>query len=176
MTQTGEQARGRQAHEARANEAQAQGVTGRSLDDFHMRLLRALHAQRSYMRSQLGALGLGPGQPKLLVYLAAHGPSTQRQIAAFFECDPGAVSRMLDALGRDGFVTAQPGRDRRTRTVALTDRGLAAARSWDELCDGECEVALAGFSPEERRQFMDFLARAHANLRDALGRGEVAHA
>ena len=143
---------------------------GRSLDDFHMRLLRALHAQRTFLRARLGELGLGPGQPKLLVYLAVQGSANQREIADFFECDPGAVSRMLDALARAGFVTAAPGRDRRTRSVQLTERGREAAVAWDECCDEEVEAALAGFSPAERAQFMDYLARAHANLRSALKR------
>lgn len=149
---------------------------GRSLDDFHMRLLRALHAQRSFLRGHLGELGLGPGQPKLLVYLAAHGPATQRELADFFECDPGAISRMLDALSRAGFVAAAPGRDRRTRAVQVTKRGHAAAVAWDERCDEEEDAALAGFSPAERAQFMDFLARAHANLRGGAQGGEARHA
>lgn len=148
---------------------------GRSLDDFHMRLLRALNAQRTFLRAHLGELGLGPGQPKLLVYLAVQGSATQREIADFFECDPGAVSRMLDALTRSGFVAAAPGPDRRARAVQLTESGRAAAVAWDEHCDEEQDAALAGFSPAERAQFMDFLARAHANLRAALERGEGRH-
>ena len=73
---------------------------GSSLEDFHMRLMRAFHAQRAYLRPRVDELGLGPGQPKMLVYLAVHGPSSQREVADFFECDPGAVSRMFDSLER----------------------------------------------------------------------------
>lgn len=144
---------------------------GHSLSDFHMRLFRAFHAQRAYLRPRIAELGMGPGQPKLVTYIAAHGPSTQREIAEFFETDPATVSRMLDALERSGFVTSCQGRDRRTKAIGLTERGLSAADSWDAFCDEEQDVMLEGFSPEERERFADYLERAHANLRRA-GRRE----
>ena len=50
---------------------------GRSLEDMHMLLYRAYHAQTNYLRPRMARLGLGPGQPKLLAYLAVHGTSTQ---------------------------------------------------------------------------------------------------
>lgn len=146
---------------------------GASLEDFHMRLMRAFHAQRIYLRPKVDELGLGPGQPKLLVYLAVHGPSSQRELAAFFECDPGAVSRMLDSLERAGFVTSAPGRDRRTKVAELTEAGRVAARAWDEVCAAEQDVMLAGFTAEERAAFADLLGRARENLWRAIdGRGE----
>ena len=141
---------------------------GSSLEDFHMRLMRTFHAQRTYLRPRVDELGLGPGQPKMLVYLAVHGPSSQREVADFFECDPGAVSRMFDSLERAGFVTSAPGRDRRTKALELTERGRAAADSWDAICADEQEVMLAGFSPEERAAFADLLTRARANLWRAI--------
>ena len=144
-----------------------QPVLGRSLEDFHMRLMRAFHAQRACLRPAVDALGLGPGQPKLLVYVAVHGPATQREVADFFELDAGAVSRMFDSLERAGFVTSAPGRDRRTKAIALTERGLEAARGWELACDAEQEAMLEGFLPEEREQFASLLARARANLRRA---------
>ena len=145
---------------------------GSSLEDFHMRLMRAFHAQRTYLRPHVDGLGLGPGQPKLLVYLAVHGPSSQREVADFFECDPGAVSRMFESLERAGFVTSAPGRDRRTKALVLTERGRAAADSWDAICAREQEAMLAGFTPEERATFADLLARARANLWRAVNSNE----
>ena len=152
----------------------AEPVTpGASLEDFHMRLMRAFHAQRTYLRPRVDELGLGPGQAKLLVYLSVHGQSSQRDLATFFECDPGAVSRMLDALERAGFVTSAPGHDRRTKLAELTEAGRAAAHAWDEVCAAEQEVMLAGFSPEERATFTDLLGRARANLWRAIDGREV---
>ena len=145
---------------------------GSSLEDFHMRLMRAFHAQRTYLKPHVDELGLGPGQPKMLVYLAVHGPSSQREVADFFECDPGAVSRMFDSLERAGFVTSAPGRDRRTKALALTELGRKAADAWDSVCAEEQEVMLAGFSSEERATFADLLGRARANLWRAINSSE----
>ena len=87
---------------------------------FHMLLYRAFHAQRAALRPHMAELGLGPGQPKLLSYLAAHGPSRQKQLADYFDVDPAAVSRMVEGPGAAAL-------SQRARTRA------AAAASWSSL-------------------------------------------
>ena len=47
---------------------------------FHMLLYRAFHAQRNILRPYMRALGLGAGQPKLIAYLAEHGPCRQSEL------------------------------------------------------------------------------------------------
>lgn len=140
---------------------------GRSLDDLHMALLRAFQAQRAYFQADVARLGVGPGQPKLLVYLAVHGASSQRAAASYFGIDQGSVSRMFDALARAGLVTDVPGPDRRTKLRALTPRGERAARDWELACDREQEVALRGLTESERAQLVDLLRRVRANLGEA---------
>ena len=141
------------------------GGAGSSLCDFHMKLYRAFHAQRACLRPFATHLGLGSGQPKLLSYIAAHGSCTQRELAEFFEIDPAAVSRMLDLLEKEGFISCRPATDRRTKVTELTDRGQAAIILWDERC-AEVEVAmLDGFTPEQRELFGSYLERARANMR-----------
>lgn len=149
---------------------------GRSLRDLHMRVYWLFQAQRAFLRPRFTSLGMGPGQPKLLVYIAVHGPSTQREIADYFETDPASVSRMLDGLVRAGLVSVRPGKDRRTRELTVTEKGLSAAASWDLCCDEETDVMTRGFSPDEREQFASYLERAHTNLRAALeGQQQEAH-
>ena len=140
---------------------------GRSLTGFSNGLARAFQTGRTRLRRRGAELGLGPGQPKLLVYLAIHGPCGQRELADYFETDPAAISRMTDALVRDGFVTSAPGRDRRTRVLAITGRGRAAAMAWDRACMEEEQIMLAGFTPEERALFADYLTRVRTNMRVA---------
>lgn len=134
---------------------------------FHMLLYRAFHAQRNYLRPCVGRAGLGAGQPKLLVYLDSHGPCRQKELADYFEIDPAAVSRMIDALERGGFVVRR--RDeasRRSDLAELTEKGRQAVQVWTEFCSQEEEQMLQGFTPEERQQFASFLVRAYRNLRD----------
>ncbi|MGN0287466.1 MAG: MarR family winged helix-turn-helix transcriptional regulator [Atopobiaceae bacterium] len=140
---------------------------GRSLHDPHMMLYRAFHAQQGYLRPRMARIGLGPGQPKLLGFIAQNGPSTQRQMAQYFEIDAAAVSRMLDSLKRNGFIEEHPCKDRRCHQCNLTPRGHEALRQWDAYCDTEKNAMLQGFTPDEARQFMDYLQRAHDNLLSA---------
>lgn len=137
---------------------------GRSLDDMHMLLYRAYHAQINYLRPRMAHLGLGPGQPKLLAYLAVHGTSTQHEMATYFEVDDAAISRMLDLLRQAGLVRTTRGQDRRTKTVELTATGHGALAAWDSVCDDEQRVMLAGLSAEERATLASLLVRVHANL------------
>ena len=133
----------------------------------HMKLYRAFHAQRTQMRAGLAELGLGVGQPKLLAYLTREGPCRQRQLAEYFEVDPAAVSRMLEALQRGGFVERRPDdRDRRGGLIELTDTGRAAGLAWQRRRREVEERMLEGFTPEEREQFAGYLNRAYRNLRD----------
>lgn len=137
---------------------------------FHLLLYRAFHAQRNHLRQNLAPLGLGAGQPKLLSYLADNGPCPQRELAEYYEVDPAAVSRMLDALERGGFVIRRPDQTRRRRDlVEITDKGRQAHELWEERCQEMENVMLSDFTAEEREQFCDYLARAHRNLRASKG-------
>ena len=133
---------------------------------FYLLLYRAFHAQRSAVRPYGAALGLGTGQPKLIDYLARNGACSQKQLADYFEIDPSAVCRMLDALEKGGFVTRSVDKtDRRTGNISLTDRGRRAAESWQNHADAVEKQMLAGFRPEEAAQFADYLRRAYRNLK-----------
>ncbi len=153
---------------------QSEKGRGRSLSDFHMLIYRLFHAQRAYLRPRIAELGMGPGQPKVCVFIALNGPVTQRQVASFFEMDPATACRMLESLERAGFVRSVPGTDRRKREYTATERGIAAAAGWDRACDAQQETLLEGFSAAEREQFRGFLARGYANLaRAAYGHEAV---
>ena len=133
---------------------------------FHMLLYRAFHAQRSCLRPWRAALGLGPGQPKLIEYLARSGPCSQRQLATYFEIDPAAVCRTRDALEKGSFVTRSAVKgDRRTGVVELTEKGRSAAAAWQHACGEMEQQLLQGFTPEEAERFAQYLRRARENLR-----------
>ena len=135
-------------------------------ETMHILLYRAFHAQRNILRPCMRELGLGAGQPKIIVYLDEHGPCRQRELADYFEVDPAAVSRMLTALERGGFILRDAGSPRkRCGIVELTEKGRQAALDW---LDGGAEFdekLLRGFSDEEREQFASFIRRAYRNLR-----------
>lgn len=141
---------------------------GTSLDDLHMRVSFAYRLMRNCTNATARGLGLGPGQPRVLSYIAAHGGSTQREIATFFYIDPSAVSRMLDSLERGGFIACVPGRDRRSKIADLTERGRAAIAAWDRECAEVERVMVTGFSDAERDTLFGLLERVEENLRSEL--------
>ncbi len=133
-------------------------------ETMHMLLYRAFHAQRNILRPYMRALGLGAGQPKLVAYLAEHGPCRQRDLADYFEVDPAAISRMVDSLEKGGFIAVSADESNRRRNLlTVTDRGREAARAWMAKRAQVEEIMLRGFSPEERRAFSAYLTRARQN-------------
>ena len=90
----------------------------------------------------------------------------QKELADYFEVDPAAISRMLAALERGGFITRDAGAPRkRCGLVELTDKGRKAASDWAACCERFDERLLRGFSEAEREQFANYLGRAYRNLR-----------
>ena len=67
------------------------------------------------------ALGLTPGQPKILEFLAAQGEHEQKAIADYCEIEPATVGSILTRMEAAGLVT------RRNRPG---NRRSAWARSW----------------------------------------------
>lgn len=131
----------------------------------HTLLSRTARLMQNDLRPHLSAIGLSPGQPKVLRSLMAREPLSQRQLAYYCEVDPAVICRMLESMERDGFlVRAASATDRRTGEVRLTDKGREAFREWEEQCSAQEERMLQGFSQEEREQLAGFLDRAYRNV------------
>ena len=134
---------------------------------FHMLLYRAFHAQRHYLRRGLREVGLEPGQPKLLEYLSRYGPCRQRELADFFEIDSAAVSRMLDSMERESFVTRRTNQaSRRCNLVEVTEKGKQAYAVWQQRCQEMEQVLLKDFSAQEKEQFFCYLSRIYQNFQN----------
>ena len=140
-------------------------------DDFHLRLYRAFHAQRSFLRAGHHETGLGYGQPKLLAYIDRHPTCTQRDLAVYYNLDAAGVCRMLDSLERSGFISSAPDpQDRRAKHLRVTSAGKRSLAIWRQHCDQLEREMLAGFSAEERALFAEFLERAYLNLKGKVPR------
>lgn len=118
----------------------------------------ARQATQFYDR-RLAAAGLRTTQFSLLANLARSGPLSINELAARMAMDRTTMGRALRPLEREGLAAIGPGRDGRTRALALTEAGRQrleeAAPLWRE--------AQAAF--EER-----FGAAESAGLRTALAR------
>lgn len=114
----------------------------------------------------MAELGLGPGQPKLLSYLAAHGPSRQKQRRTTSMWTPPLSRGWWRASGAAALSQRSPDESsRRCELVELTEQGREARAAWAEHCRAMEERMLRGFDARERELFADLLARAARNLR-----------
>jgi DNA-binding MarR family transcriptional regulator/GNAT superfamily N-acetyltransferase len=127
---------------------------------------------RSFNRSvtqRIGALQdeyLARGRPlgasRVLWEIGRDGTDL-RALRARLDLDSGYLSRLVASLERDGLVTVEPGsRDRRVRTVRLTDAGRAERELLDQRSDELASSLLAPLSDDQRMrlvQAMDVVER-----------------
>lgn len=114
-----------------------------------------LHAQRAARAlarrfdAAFRPLGLTSGQFSLLNALNRPEPPAMGAVAALLAMDRTTLTAALKPLERRGLVRSEPGEDRRSRRLALTDAGRAvlaqAVPVWREVhAEVDAEVAAAG--------------------------------
>jgi DNA-binding MarR family transcriptional regulator/GNAT superfamily N-acetyltransferase len=127
---------------------------------------------RSFNRSvtqRIGALqdeylacGRPLGASRVLWEIGRDGTDL-RTLRARLDLDSGYLSRLVASLERDGLVTVEPGsRDRRVRTVRLTDGGRVERELLDQRSDELASSLLAPLSDAQRTrlvQAMDVVER-----------------
>lgn len=120
--------------------------------ELHFLLLRAFHHVNQTVVARTRALGLLPGQPKILEYLAENDGCRARDICSGCCQDKSTMTSLLARMEREGIVRREedPG-DRRASRVFLTEKGHDLAMEvkrvvWvvdDEACQGLDAAKLA---------------------------------
>jgi DNA-binding MarR family transcriptional regulator/GNAT superfamily N-acetyltransferase len=102
-----------------------------------------------------------------VMYEIFHHPGiTATAVRESLSLDAGYLSRILRGLRRQGLVSARaPARDRRRRTLTLTERGLRAFEGLDARSSEQVETLLARLSRPQRRD----LVRAMRGIEGLLG-------
>jgi DNA-binding MarR family transcriptional regulator len=128
---------------------------------------------RSFNRlvtSQVGALndrylGRRPlGELRVMFEIGAEG-ATPRDVRARLGLDSGYLSRLIQALRRDGLVETRPDpSDGRTKRLCLTALGRAELGDLDRISDELAASVLAPLDDEQRAR----LLRAQAEVRRLL--------
>ena len=115
---------------------------------------------------RLSGTGLSTGQPKILEYLFSHDGAIQKDIAEACTVEPATATSLLSRMEKNGLVERKSkDGDRRYTCVFLTEKGRTdAALSIDALTGLE-EIALDGFSEDEKKRFISYLKRVNDNLR-----------
>ena len=119
----------------------------------HQLLLRAQAAMNREIMAQAAALGVPPGQPKVLEYLLGAGESNQKAIALHCEIEPATVGSILTRMERDGLIArAQHEGNRRSLYVTLTAKGQAAAQAMDRAFATADQKAAADLTQDQLQQ------------------------
>ncbi|CAM5491246.1 hypothetical protein SALBM135S_05316 [Streptomyces alboniger] len=95
------------------------------------------------------------GEARLLWQIGEEGQDVRR-LRERLGLDSGYVSRLLRALEADGLVTVEPlPRDRRVRTVGLTEAGRAERTLLDARSDALAGSLLAPLNESQRARLVD---------------------
>ena len=90
---------------------------GRSLHSNAIHLLR-------HVRTEDSAMGIGPAQSSALSVVVFGGPLTLNKLADAEQVKPPTMSRVVEALVKEGLVRREINRDdRRSVTISPTDKG-----------------------------------------------------
>lgn len=87
-------------------------------------MLKAWQSMSRYVFPALPEEGLGESDFRVLEILLHKGPMPVNAIGPKVDLNPGSVSVAVDRLYKKGFVSrVESSRDRRIRTVSLTEKG-----------------------------------------------------
>src|ERR1700691_1564931 len=87
-------------------------------------MLKVLRAIRHFALTPILKEGLGESDFRVLEVLLHKGPMPVNSIGPKVDLNPGSVSVAVDRLYKKGFVSrVASSRDRRARTVSLTEKG-----------------------------------------------------
>lgn len=117
---------------ARPTSAQPQGCTNYKIRQLTRRVSQHYDAE-------LGKTGLKTTQYSLLSVVLRLGPIQPRALAQKMRMDASTLSRNMKPLVEAGWLEVLPGRDERSRSVAITEAGRSkreqAQRHWKAAQD-----------------------------------------
>ncbi|GAB3703359.1 MarR family winged helix-turn-helix transcriptional regulator [Nocardiopsis oceani] len=137
--------------------------SGEALD----RLLAVSTLISDDMSAGLGEIGLTRARATALWEIARHGTVTQRQLADLLSVTPRNVTKLLDALQRDGFVSRTSDTDdRRAILVRLTAQGEESTASLKEQAAALADDLFGDVPPDELASFVHALDRVAVYFAD----------
>jgi DNA-binding MarR family transcriptional regulator/GNAT superfamily N-acetyltransferase len=149
-----------------------------------MRAVSAVEAVRRFNRFYTRRIGvlrssyLGSPFPlpqaRLLYEIGQRGACTASELGAELDVDLGYLSRMLQALKRQGYVQGEPYRhDARRTRLSLTPKGRKAFSALDEGSRRATGEMLAPLPAPERRKLVHAMHTVHCVLEPQAANGEL---
>lgn len=131
-------------------------------------LAGAFKASRAELQRRLEPHGVHAGQDYLLEALYERDSVSVGELAEQLRVEAPTVVRMVQRMQAAGLVNRiADEHDKRRSLIVLTDRGRALVPTVREALADVTRTATRGFTPTERRQLLELLERARANLRSS---------
>jgi DNA-binding MarR family transcriptional regulator len=122
-------------------------------------------AERARMEEVLQAHGVTLHQYTALSLLERRDGLSSAQLARRHFVTPQAMNQLVATLERDGLIRSEPDTaNRRILRTSLTDDGRATLAACHAAVDDLERLMLAGFTPEEEREFRAALERSLRGL------------
>lgn len=133
------------------------------MEPLHYLLMKTHTRLNRRIMSEAAAMGLSPGQPKVLECLMRNGESNQKAIADYCEIEQATVGSILTRMERDGLISrTQRTGNRRSLYVSLTPRGEALGRRMEEIFRRADQLAASGLTREEQTELLSLLEKVCA--------------
>lgn len=119
------------------------------------RLLREFVRLYLYQQRRLAHEAGVPARARMLMLLSRHEPITQSELGRILGLEKSWVSRGVDQLVDEGWVTRAPdAADRRCVRLAVTDKGRAQAMELEACFNQQTTALLSRMSPANLPAFL----------------------
>ena len=135
------------------------------MESLHYLLMKTHAHINRLILSQAAAIGLSPGQPKILECLLLNGECNQKAIAENCEIEQATVGSILSRMERDGLIERRMLHgNRRSYHIFVTAKGKEKQQ---RVAEGFAEVetcAFEGVAEAEKAAFLHTFAILYENL------------
>ncbi|MBU9719901.1 MULTISPECIES: MarR family winged helix-turn-helix transcriptional regulator [Bacillaceae] len=136
---------------------------------FHKLIVGTSNSHYKKSTSQFSALGLSPGQPKILETLIQLEGCMQKELAEACEVEPATITSILPGMEKKDLIkreTIVNGPGKRALSVRLTEKGKAMEREVARVFQEVEELSFKGFTDVEKETFLSLLERVHTNMKE----------
>lgn len=133
----------------------------------HVLLRKGFYYSNRAILQQILALGLFPGQPKILEFLLEKDGAMAKEIGEGCVIDKSTIANLLVRMERQNLVYRKgyPS-DKRASHIYLTEQGRALAKQVKAICIDVDTKAFRGIPPDEQQQFLHTLRLLITNLEE----------
>ena len=128
---------------------------------------------RKIKNQEMAEYGLRSAHVSCLYFLYANKGATATDLCERCEEDKATISRALDYLETDGYITRNPERTKRYNSpLFLTDKGREAGEKIAVKIEGVLDAISGGLTEEERAAFYRSLSIVSESLEAVIRNGE----